>query len=82
MTGYERLLKVMREQPGRDSKGYPVRIGTMKEDGTCAAGDLEIDAEDLYVSTRIKDSLKDGDMVFVARVSDTEYAILEKAVRM
>lgn len=81
MNGYEKMLKVMREQRS-DTSAYAPKIATMLSEKTCTVSGLELDEEDLLVSASLKGKLEKGDEVVVFRISEEVYVILEKVVEI
>lgn len=87
MNGFERLIKVMRTQPTKESN--PFRIGTITNNLGCKTGELELFREDLFFSQELltgylksEDSfvgpLKKGDRVLLVRLSDEYFAVISK----
>ena len=64
MNGYEKMLKVMREQ--NQSVSAPC-IGVMTSDSECQLGTLLLDADDLLISSALKGKLEKGDEVLLQK---------------
>lgn len=79
MNGYEKILKVMREQ--NQSVPTPC-IGVMISDSECQLGTLLLDFDDLLISAVLKGKLEKGDEVLLQKISDETYVILAKVVSM
>lgn len=88
MNGYEKLIKTMREEAGRDRVKYPVKVAVMTSPTSCRYGQMELDAEDLLfadhltVQTEAKTILKAGDKVLITRISEDQFALIEKVVEV
>lgn len=82
MDGYERIIKVMRDESHRNDKGYPIKLATMLSPTECKYGALELDSEDLMVAERLDGKLEEGDVVLLTQISDSLYVIMEKVVEM
>lgn len=79
MNGYEKMLKVMREQ----NQSVPTScIGIMTSDSECQLGNLLLDADDLLISSVLKGKLEKGDEILLQKISDETYVILAKVVSM
>lgn len=122
MNGYERIIKMMREQ-GAVNNPASLKLGEMTSAKSCKVGDLKLDADDLLIAEHLTDyeikidienegeleastttvlqhanaiksitskntkikvrgALKKGDLVLVQRMSDEQYAIIEKLVEV
>lgn len=118
MNGYERIIKMMREQ-GAVNNPASLQLGEMTSAKTCKIGDLKLDADDLLIAEHLTDyeieidiesegdleaptttvsqhahavksmtskntkikvhgAPKKGDLVLVYRLSDEQYAIIDK----
>lgn len=81
MDGYEKILKLMREQ-GQKLNPEAIRFAQMVSGKECSLGSLLLDEDDLLVASHLKGKLNKGDDVLVLKVSPDKYAILEKVVEM
>jgi hypothetical protein len=79
MNGYEKMIKVMREQ-GKSSPS--MKIGTMLSGSSCLLGTLTLDEDDLMVSSHLKNKLEKDDDVLLQKISDETYVIVAKVVTM
>lgn len=79
MNGYEKMLKVMREQ---NQSVHTSCIGIMTSDSECQLGNLLLDADDLLISSVLKGKLEKGDEILLQKISDETYVILAKVVSM
>lgn len=79
MNGYEKMLKVMREQ---NQSVHTPCIGVMTSDSECQLGTLLLDFDDLLISSALKGKLEKGDEVLLQKISDETYVILAKVVSM
>lgn len=82
MNGYEKLIKVIREEGSRGKQSFPVRLGTMETKEKCSAGEMELEGEELLVNEELKKKLEAGDTVLIARISETQFVIIAKVVEM
>lgn len=82
MTGYEKLIDVMRKEANRDRQGYPLRLATMTSATTCDYGGVELDEEDLMLPERLEGKLEEEDVVLVAQVANGTFVIIDKVVEM
>lgn len=81
MDGYEKILKLMREQ-GQKLNPEGLRFAQMASPRECSLGSLLLDGDDLLVASHLKGKLEKGDGVLVQRVSPDRYAIVAKVVEM
>ena len=81
MDGYEKILKLMREQ-GQKLNPEGIRFAQMVSEKECSLGSLSLDEDDLLVASHLKGKLNKGDDVLVLKISPDKYAILEKVVEM
>lgn len=81
MDGYEKILKLMREQ-GQKLNPEGIRFAQMVSGKECRLGSLPLDEDDLLVASHLKGKLNKGDDVLVLKISPDKYAILEKVVEM
>lgn len=82
MNGYEKLIKTMRKEAIRADTGYPLKLAVMTSNSSCILGQLELDADDLYLASHLVEKLKIGDVVLICRVSNEKYAIIEKMMEV
>lgn len=82
MNGYERMIQVIREEIGREKNRFPVRLGTMGNEGSCSIGTIQLETDDLLVDEELGKKLRAGDTVVVTEVSDARFAIIAKVVEM
>lgn len=54
MNGYERIIKMMREQ-GAVNNPTSLQLGEMTSAKTCKVGDLKLDADDLLIAQHLTD---------------------------
>lgn len=54
MNGYERIIKMMREQ-GAVNNPASLQLGEMISAKTCKVGDLKLDADDLLIAQHLTD---------------------------
>ena len=54
MNGYERIIKMMREQ-GAVNNPASLQLGEMTSAKTCKIGDLKLDADDLLIAQHLTD---------------------------
>lgn len=54
MNGYERIIKMMREQ-GAVNNPASLQLGEMTSAKTCKVGDLKLDADDLLIAQHLTD---------------------------
>lgn len=54
MNGYERIIKMMREQ-GAVNNPASLQLGEMTSSKTCKVGDLKLDADDLLMAQHLTD---------------------------
>ena len=81
MSPYEKMLEQMRGQSKKESAPR-VRLAEMTGKKSCRLDGLKLDAEDLLCADHIADDLSAGDTVLVCRVSEEQYAIIERLVEM
>lgn len=87
MNGYEKLIKTMREEAGRNQTKYPVKIAVMTSPTTCKYGNMELDSDDLLFAEHLTHSekktiLNNGDKVLIAKVSEDKFALIERLVEV
>lgn len=93
MNGYEKIAKIINQQ----GKSPPsIMITTMDSNSTCKVNDLCLDQDDLLIAEHLKTGyyIRDGDKtkfiepitandtVFVIKISDEQYAIIERLVNL
>lgn len=79
MNGYEKILKVIREQ---NRLAPTACIGTMTSESVCQLGTLVLDEDDLLIASHLKGKLEKGDEVYLQKLSEETYVILAKVVSM
>lgn len=74
MTGYEKLIKMMRSQ-GAVYNSPGLRIGVMTSGNTCKIGNLDLDADDLYIAEHLlyKQCYKVDERVTVSNTHAVSY---------
>ena len=86
MNGYERLIKVMREEAQKALGGAKeqnrMRIGIMTAKNECKIDTLELDQEDLLVLDTVKEDLKKDDEVILYKLNEDTYIIFGKVVEI
>lgn len=58
MNGYEKLIKAMRAEGTKGKTIYQPRIGIMSSEKVCKVGDLDLDEDDLLISSHFKNQCK------------------------
>ena len=54
MNGYEKLIKTMRAEAGRNNnKGYDLKIAVMTSPTSCSLGQMELDSDDLLIAEHL-----------------------------
>lgn len=81
MDGYEKILKLMREQ-GQKLNPEGLRLAEMISPRECSLGSLLLDEDDLLVASHLKGKLEKGDDVLVQKVSSDRYVIVAKVVEI
>lgn len=81
MNGYEKFVKLMRQQGGTNHMPVP-RLAEMTSAEECDVGDLVLDKDDFLVADHLKGKLKKGDAVLVQRLNDETYAIIGRMVAL
>lgn len=81
MNAYERILKTIRKESEKVSEGNPFRLAEMVSENSCEFGNDVLDEEDLWIPERLVGELEAGDTVLIAKINESEYAILDKVVK-
>lgn len=81
MNGYERIIKLMREQ-GKVNAVQAPKLAEMTGEAECDIGGVKLDREDLIVAEHLKGKLKKDDVVLVQRINEETYAIIERMVEL
>ena len=81
MNAYERILKTIRKESEKASEGNPFRLAEMVSENSCEFGNDVLDEEDLWIPERLAGELEAGDTVLIAKINESEYAILDKVVK-
>ncbi len=76
MNAYEKIIKRMRSEGGRDSPGQII-FGEVLAGKKIGIGNIKLDT-DLYEMLDSVESISKGDTVLLADVSDGEYVVLGK----
>lgn len=90
MTGYEKIIRLMRENAIK-SLPHDIEIATMTSETSCAKGDLVLERDDLLIAEHlltgylkpdesVVSPLKKGDKVIIKRLSDEKYVIIERVI--
>lgn len=90
MTGYERMIKIMRENAKRQLP-KDIEIAVMTSGTTCTKGELNLDRDDLLIAQHLLTGylapdesvispLKKGDKVIIKRLNDEKYVIIERVI--
>ena len=80
MNGYERMIKIIREESKKTGRIGYVRLATMTSPTTCDIGGVDIDENDYMITERLAGKLEAGDTVLIAQVAGDRYAIIERMV--
>ena len=81
MNGYEKLIKIMREEAGRNQDKYPIKVAVMTSPITCEYRGMELDSDDLLFTEHLT-ALKKGDKVLITKVSEDKFALIERVVEV
>ena len=74
MDGYEKILKLMREQ-GQKLNPEGLRFAQMVSPRECILGSLSLDEDDLLVAFLLEGKLEKGDGVLVQSLSNVRHSI-------
>jgi hypothetical protein len=80
MTGYEKLIKTMRVEAGRNQVKFPIKLAVMTSSTTCEYRGMELDSDDLLFAEHLT-ALKKGDKVLITKVSEDKFALIERVVQ-
>ena len=53
MNGYEKIIKTVRKEAGRNQVKYPVKVATMTSPTSCKYGNMELDKDDLFFAEHL-----------------------------
>lgn len=90
MTGYERMIKVMRVN-AKKALPLDIEIATMTSGTACTKGELNLERDDLLIAEHLLTGylapdesvispLKKGDKVIIKRISGEKYVIIERVI--
>ena len=81
MNGFEKLIKVIREESGRDTDPFPLKLGVISIEGSKRFVNykgIRLEKDDFYFPINFWNYLEAGDLVLFSRVSDDKFAIITK----
>lgn len=81
MNAYEKIIRTIRKESEKVSGGNPIQLAEMISESSCEFGNDVLDEEDLWIPDRLVGMLEAGDTVLIARINDSEYAIVDRVVK-
>ena len=79
MTGYEKLLLIMRGQADKIKSSVP-ELAEMLSDCSLKIRELVLEKEDLLCADHLEGKLRKGDIVLIQRISEEKYVIIERVI--
>lgn len=79
MTGYEKLLMIIRKQGERAQVNAP-ELAEMLSDCSLKIRELVLEKEDLLCADHLEGKLRKGDIVLIQRISEEKYVIIERVI--
>lgn len=79
MTGYEKLLTVIRKQ-GKQAQVNTPELAEMLSDCSLKIRELVLEKEDLLCADHLEGKLRKGDIVLIQRISEEKYVIIERVI--